>query len=112
MQTIKRTFKNILFSLPGTRCSDSRPAAPDWLPRPAVHEKQDQTTENLQKGRKNFPWSVIANYFCQFQSSSSSEFPTITLSACEDDSDDDSDDDGDLVQKDSFIDVGQVIKHF
>jgi len=42
------------------------------------------------------------------KSSSSSEFPTITLSACEDDSDDDSDDDGGLVQKDSFIDVGQV----
>ena len=49
--------------------------------------------------------------FCQLQSSSSSEFPTITLSACEDDSDSDTDDDGDLVQKDSFIDVGQVIKH-
>jgi len=42
------------------------------------------------------------------KSSSSSEFPTITLSACEDDSDDEYDDDEGLVQKDSFIDVGQV----
>ena len=36
-----------------------------------------------------------------------SEFPTITLSACEDDSDDE-EDEGGFVQRDSFIDVGQV----
>ena len=40
------------------------------------------------------------------QSGSMSEFPTITLSACEDDSDDDEDEG--FVQRDSFIDVGQV----
>merc|ERR1712012_1217602 len=40
------------------------------------------------------------------KSGSSSEFPTITLSAAENDSDED-DDDG-YVQKDSFIEVGQV----
>jgi len=41
------------------------------------------------------------------KSGSSSEFPTITLSAAENDSDEDDDDDG-YVQKDSFIEVGQV----
>ena len=41
-----------------------------------------------------------------FQSGSSSDFPTITLSACEDDSDED-DDEG-FVQRDSVIQVGQV----
>ena len=41
-----------------------------------------------------------------FQSGSSSEFPTITLSACEDDSDEE-DDEG-FVQRDSVIQVGQV----
>ena len=46
-----------------------------------------------------------------FQSGSSSEFPTITLSAAENDSDEDEDDDGN-VQKDSFIEVGQVITTF
>jgi len=40
------------------------------------------------------------------KSGSMSEFPTITLSACEDDSDDDEDEG--FVQRDSFIDVGQV----
>ena len=54
------------FFLPGTRCSDSRPSAPDWLPRPAVHEKQNQTTENFQKGQRNCPWTDIANYFVNF----------------------------------------------
>merc|ERR1719232_2372087 len=42
------------------------------------------------------------------KSGSSSEFPTITLSAAENDSDEDDDDDG-YVQKDSFIEVGQVV---
>ena len=40
-----------------------------------------------------------------FQSGSSSDFPTITLSACEDS--DDEDDEG-FVQRDSVIQVGQV----
>merc|ERR1712029_150572 len=41
------------------------------------------------------------------KSGSSSEFPTITLSAAENDSDEDDDDEG-YDQKDSFIEVGQV----
>ena len=40
-----------------------------------------------------------------FQAGSSSDFPTITLSACEDS--DDEDDEG-FVQRDSVIQVGQV----
>jgi len=42
------------------------------------------------------------------KSGSVSEFPTITLSACEDDSDDDEDEDNEHVQRDSVIEVGQV----
>ena len=41
-----------------------------------------------------------------FQSGSSSDFPTITLSACEDDSDEEEDEG--FVQRDSVIQVGQV----
>ena len=42
------------------------------------------------------------------KSGSVSEFPTITLSACEDDSDDDEIEDNEHVQRDSVIEVGQV----
>ena len=36
----------------GARCSDPGQTETDWLPRPAVHEKQNQTTENFQKGQR------------------------------------------------------------
>ena len=40
--------------------------------------------------------------------SSSGEFPSITLSACDDDEDDEDDDDLFTIQRDTVLDVGEV----
>ena len=44
--------------------------------------------------------------------SSSGEFPSITLSACDDDDDDEDDDDLFTIQRDTVLDVGEVIMIF
>ena len=50
---------------------------------------------------------------CLFQAhSSSGEFPSITLSACDDDDDDEDDDDLFTIQRDTVLDVGEVIMIF
>ena len=44
--------------------------------------------------------------------SSSGEFPSITLSACDDDDDDEDDDDLFTIQRDTVLDVGEVTMIF
>ena len=44
--------------------------------------------------------------------SSSGEFPSITLSACDDDDDDEDDDDLFTIQRDTVLDVGEVMLIF
>ena len=51
--------------------------------------------------------------YCLFQAhSSSGEFPSITLSACDDDDDDEDDDDLFTIQRDTVLDVGEVTMIF
>ena len=46
-------WSNSHYFLSGSGCPDPRPPAPDRLARPPVHEKQNQATEDFQKGQNS-----------------------------------------------------------
>ena len=62
---------------------------------------------------KKFLHKYIFTRLLIFQAhSSSGEFPSITLSACDDDDDDEDDDDLFTIQRDTVLDVGEVTMIF